>query len=48
MSSMVMNMAAELLTEMARNASHQHFASIRLPDKRTVTRNAGICEDFRD
>lgn len=45
MSSAVMNVAAELLTEKARNAS-QHLASIRLPDKLTVTKSAGICEAF--
>ncbi|CAE1168980.1 unnamed protein product [Acanthosepion pharaonis] len=41
-------MAAELRAEKNRNASRRHIACVTLPDKRTVTTNAGICEVFRD
>ncbi|CAE1328542.1 unnamed protein product [Acanthosepion pharaonis] len=48
MSSEATNMAAELRVEENRNASRRHIAGVTLPDKRTVTANAGICEVFRD
>lgn len=48
MSSEASNMAAELRSEEARNASQRHIACVTLPDRRTVTTNEGICEAFRD
>ncbi|CAE1178594.1 unnamed protein product [Acanthosepion pharaonis] len=47
MSSEATNMAAELRAEENRNADKRHIACVTLPDKRTVTTSAGICEAFR-